>query len=104
MSLLQGSIASINTPLAVTLLQHTVIPPPLAVAQLAAESAVVAAAWSEREGCKVVATVLVTGELRVCVAVKEDLWEETVEEAVGSTGVTQDLVPPIQVCSALDEV
>jgi hypothetical protein len=98
----RGSVAVIDGPLlAVTPLQHTVIPPPFAAARLAAGSAVVAAAWGEREGCEVVAAVTVTGELRVSVAVEEDFWEETVEGAVGSTGVTQDLNPPIQVCPGL---
>jgi hypothetical protein len=97
----RGSVAVFDGPLvAVTPLRHTVKPPPLAVAKLEAGSAIVAAAWGERDGREVIAAVTAASDLLLCVAVEEDLWEETAEEMVGSTAVSHDPNPTVQVCSA----
>jgi hypothetical protein len=87
----------------VTPLQHSVVPPPMAMARVQCSAAVNVVAFGETGGCETLAMILSDGNI-ACISTDEaDLWEEKV------TGVQRDCdpqciqskVPPLQARSPL---
>ena len=98
----RGSAAVIDgSDVLITPLQHAIVPPPMAAARVRCSSTVIATAWGEFQGCETLATVAADGTLSVAVAVEQDLWEETAEEAAALQGeeaaLAQHLTPPLRV-------